>query len=303
MVVVREHAPFGVAENEVVQLVGTTELAQTGRAGAAETVEGERLGEASALHLAQQDRQESSRDGSHAARISRPPAPPFAFIGNGNSHGTSGRLAVFYFLTPLSITFTFLEMARPKEFDRDEALMSALSIFRKKGFSATSTDDLRLAMGIGRQSFYDTFKGKKETYLEALRKYNSDRVFGYFEIFRKSHSPMKAIEDMLVSIALEHPGERALACLGVASVCEFGTSDADVRSINDASISTMQAVLEKLLTEAKAKKQLRPSLDPGTTAAYLQSTLAGLRVTAKAGASRETLKAIATIAVDGLKAQ
>jgi TetR/AcrR family transcriptional repressor of nem operon len=53
-------------------------------------------------------------------------------------------------------------MARPKEFDRDEALKSALGIFRKKGFSATSTDDLRLAMGIGRQSFYDTFKGKKE---------------------------------------------------------------------------------------------------------------------------------------------
>ena len=67
---------------------------------------------------------------------------------------------------------------------------------------------------------------------------------------------MKAIEDMLVSIALEHPQERMLACLGVASVCEFGTSDADVRSINDASRSTMQSVLEKLVTEAKAKKEI-----------------------------------------------
>ena len=158
-------------------------------------------------------------------------------------------------------------------------------------------------MGIGRQSFYDTFKGKKEIYLEALRKYNSDRVLGYFEIFRKSDSPMKAIEDMLVSIALEHPQERMLACLGVASVCEFGTSDADVRSINDASRSTMQSVLEKLVTEAKAKKKIRPSLDPATTARYLQSTLAGMRVTARAGASPEVLKAIATIAVDGLKSQ
>ena len=199
--------------------------------------------------------------------------------------------------------FTVVEMARPKEFERDEALKAALGIFRKKGFSATSTDDLRLAMGIGRQSFYDTFKGKKETYLEALRKYNSDRVLGYFEIFRKSDSPIKAIEDMLVSIALEHPQERTFACLGVASICEFGTADADVRAINDASASAMQSVLEKLVAEAKAKKQLRPSLDPATTAAYLQSTLAGLRVTARAGASREALKAIAAIAVDGLKAQ
>ncbi len=59
-------------------------------------------------------------------------------------------------------------MARPKEFDRDKALESALATFRKNGFGATTTDDLRLAMGIGRQSFYDTFKGKREIYLEAL---------------------------------------------------------------------------------------------------------------------------------------
>ncbi|HWO01009.1 MAG TPA: TetR family transcriptional regulator, partial [Blastocatellia bacterium] len=53
-------------------------------------------------------------------------------------------------------------MARPKEFDRDKAVESALATFRKNGFGATTTDDLRLAMGIGRQSFYDTFKGKRE---------------------------------------------------------------------------------------------------------------------------------------------
>src|ERR1700682_134470 len=162
------------------------------------------------------------------ARISRPPAPPFVFIGKRSSHGTSGPLAVRLLLTTLSITFTLVEMARPKEFERDEALKAALGIFRKKGFSATSTDDLRLAMGIGRQSFYDTFKGKKETYLEALRKYNSDRVLGYFEIFRKSGSPLRALEGMLTSISEESSKDRALSCLGVSSICEFGPSDPEV---------------------------------------------------------------------------
>ena len=63
---------------------------------------------------------------------------------------------------------------------RQKAVESALATFRKNGFGATTTEDLRLAMGIGRQSFYDTFKGKREIYLEALRKYNSDRVLGFF---------------------------------------------------------------------------------------------------------------------------
>src|SRR5258708_39095745 len=99
-------------------------------------------------------------------------------------------------------------MARYKEFNRDKALESALATFRKNGFGATTTDDLRLAMGIGRQSFYDTFKGRRETYLEALRKYNSDRVLGYFEFFRKSGSPLKALAGMLTSISVAASKDR-----------------------------------------------------------------------------------------------
>jgi TetR/AcrR family transcriptional regulator, transcriptional repressor for nem operon len=194
-------------------------------------------------------------------------------------------------------------MARHKEFNRDKALDSALATFRKNGFGATTTDDLRLAMGIGRQSFYDTFKGKRETYLEALRKYNSDRVHGYFEIFRQSGSPLKALEGMLTSISVESPKDRALSCLGVSSICEFGSSDAEISSINGAAASSIKSVLEKLILEAKNKKEIRSSLDPKKTAFYLLSVSSGMRVSARAGASPEELNAIAAIAIDGLRKQ
>src|SRR5258708_14716107 len=128
-------------------------------------------------------------------------------------------------------------MARPKEFDRDKALESALATCRKNGFGDTTTDDLRLAMGIGRQSFYDTFKGKREIYLEALRKYNSDRALGYFEIFRKSGSPLNALENMLTSISVESSKDRALSSLGVSCIAEFGCSDPEVSSINASTAS------------------------------------------------------------------
>ena len=194
-------------------------------------------------------------------------------------------------------------MARHKEFNRDKALDSALATFRKNGFGATTTDDLRLAMGIGRQSFYDTFKVKRETYLEALRKYNSDRVHGYFEVFRQSGSPLKALEGMLTSISVESPKDRALSCLGVSSICEFGSSDAEISSINGAAASSIKSILEKLILEAKNKKEIRSSLDPKKTAFYLLSVSSGMRVSARAGASPEELNAIAAIAIDGLRKQ
>ena len=194
-------------------------------------------------------------------------------------------------------------MARQKEFDRDKAVESALATFRKNGFGATTTEDLRLAMGIGRQSFYDTFKGKREIYLEALRKYNSDRVLGFFEIFRTSRSPLKALEGMLTSISAESSKDRALSCLGVSSICEFGFSDAEVFSINAAAASSLKPTLEKLILAAKNKKEIRSSLDPKKTALYLLSVFSGMRVNARAGASPEELNAIAAIAIDGLRKQ
>jgi AcrR family transcriptional regulator len=62
-------------------------------------------------------------------------------------------------------------MARPKEFDQERALHRAISIFSRKGFAATSTDDLMRAMDVGRQSMYDTFGDKRELFLRALEMY------------------------------------------------------------------------------------------------------------------------------------
>src|SRR5258707_12763113 len=79
-------------------------------------------------------------------------------------------------LTIWSITAIIPAMARPKEFDRDVALRRAIPVFWKKGFARTSAEDLVAAMGIGKQSLYDTFGDKRRLFLEALRTYNSEGV-------------------------------------------------------------------------------------------------------------------------------
>jgi AcrR family transcriptional regulator len=65
-----------------------------------------------------------------------------------------------------------------------------MSVFWRKGYAATSTDDLLRAMNIGRQSMYDTFGDKHRLYLEALEKYRRESVAENIRRLRSTGSPL-----------------------------------------------------------------------------------------------------------------
>jgi AcrR family transcriptional regulator len=63
---------------------------------------------------------------------------------------------------------------RPRAFDREAALASAMEVFRAKGFEATSIHDLTDAMGINPPSLYSAFGDKESLFLEAIERYSRD---------------------------------------------------------------------------------------------------------------------------------
>lgn len=63
-------------------------------------------------------------------------------------------------------------MARPREFDIDEALERAMQVFWTKGYDGASLPDLLAAMKIARGSLYKAFQDKRSIYLAALDRYD-----------------------------------------------------------------------------------------------------------------------------------
>jgi AcrR family transcriptional regulator len=191
-------------------------------------------------------------------------------------------------------------MARPKAFDRDEVLKAAIAVFWAKGYEAASTDDLLQAMGISRQSLYDTYGGKRALYLEALARYHADSLATRIAILTRPDSPLAGLSDFLASVAAESPELRALGCMGVNAICEFGQADPDVAASGAANAGVLQAALERVLREAKARGEVDRALDERAAGRFLQTTLTGLKVYARGGATPEALREIADFAIQGL---
>jgi TetR/AcrR family transcriptional repressor of nem operon len=192
-------------------------------------------------------------------------------------------------------------MARPREFDRDHALKQAMAVFWEQGYEATSTEDLLRAMGIGRQSLYDTFGDKHRLYLEALQLYETSSGTELFKRIYEASSPFVAIGDYILSIAEGTPRDLSRGCFSVNATTERAQSDADVGAKIRASSARCEAAFERILGEAKRRGEVDPSVDERVAARFLLSTIRGLRVSAKAGVPPEDLRGIALLALSSLK--
>jgi TetR/AcrR family transcriptional regulator, transcriptional repressor for nem operon len=71
-------------------------------------------------------------------------------------------------------------------------------------------------------------------------------------------------------------------------------------AIGHATSAVIRSALEEVLRKAKKMGEAKPSLDERAVAYFLQSTMVGMRVTAKTGASSEVLRAIALTALEVL---
>jgi AcrR family transcriptional regulator len=193
-------------------------------------------------------------------------------------------------------------MARAKEFDRKAALATAIVTFAARGFEGTSTDDLLQAMGIGRQSMYDTFGDKRQLYLAALREYCAASAASVVSLLEGARSPLAGIEAVLLDFARNPLRLGMSSCLGVNSICEFGRSDPEVTAIHEEFGTLLEKAFERQVRAAITASEVDATLAPREVARYLNLTLCGMKVGAEGGSSAAQLVGVARLALRTLTA-
>jgi TetR/AcrR family transcriptional repressor of nem operon len=187
-------------------------------------------------------------------------------------------------------------MARPKEFDKEKALRRAIATFSRKGFAATSTDDLMEAMNIGRQSMYDTFGDKRALFLKALELYSQENTAVILAELQKPGSPLANVRNALMQFATRKDLSSADGCMGINAICEFGLQDGEVLQLRRDASTELRRSLLTTLKRACMEGEFSADIEIDALADFFEVTLAGMRVAAKAGMSRVSLKRLAETA-------
>ncbi|QKR99304.1 TetR/AcrR family transcriptional regulator [Sphingomonas sp. CL5.1] len=188
-------------------------------------------------------------------------------------------------------------MARPREFDTDEALDAAIGVFREHGFESSSAQMLVSAMGIGRQSLYDSFGDKWQLYRLAVRRYSLAEQTAHLDALRSGPRAINGITAMVKRV-VDDAGQ---PCLGVSSVCEFGGSRPDLTEVRASVGASLRAAIAERIRDAQEEGDVATDLDPERIADFLIASFAGIRIAARGGADRTTLSDLGGMALRALR--
>ena len=173
-------------------------------------------------------------------------------------------------------------MGRPRTFDEEAILDRAMLLFWRKGYEATSMNDLVDGLGLGRGSIYAAFGDKHRLFVLALGRY----------LGRQDELLASAFDDGLPALPqLRRLFERLLAadsvcsgsgCFSVNTIAELLPNDEEVAELARRSLRQAEETVAAQLERAKLSGELSSAVGPGQAAQLLVTLVQGLQMMRKA---------------------
>jgi TetR/AcrR family transcriptional repressor of nem operon len=188
-------------------------------------------------------------------------------------------------------------MPRKKGFDPERALAKAMGVFWRLGYESASTETLMKAMGIARQSLYDTFGDKRALYLKALAYYR-DRTNGDMQrMLEASPSVKEGFAKLLLGLAAETREQHERGCLLLSANLQRDTRDAAIADFLRDNQASVEAIFVEALRRAQTRGELSRTHKPAALAHFFVVTIQGMRTTARLTSDRKALEQVARIAL------
>jgi AcrR family transcriptional regulator len=187
---------------------------------------------------------------------------------------------------------------RPREFDREQALLQARNLFWRQGFEGTSMSDLVAELGIASARIYKAFGSKELLFREAIAHYEAHEGGFAERAFEEKASVREAIKQMLNdAVALYSHGELPQGCMVVSSAASVSEENQGVRCwLMEHRQQRTQGIIDRLQAAIQAG-ELSANTDAESLGDYFAAFLHGLSVQARDGVSRARLEKAVNVAL------
>ena len=182
-------------------------------------------------------------------------------------------------------------MARTIEFNRDDVLHSAMTIFWQKGYSLTSIPNLVTATKLNPGSIYAAFDSKEGLFLETLEFYGSLSLATLQQFISDADSPLIGIRNFFDALINKPQEEIKRGCLLVNTILEMSSHNATIQAQANKQLKAVETELFDALTKAQNLGELTDQADLKSLAKYLMVNIWGLRVMAKTGQLNDNFEA------------
>lgn len=190
-------------------------------------------------------------------------------------------------------------MARPRVFDVDKAIHTAMDLFWRNGYERTSLAELTSAMGITPPSFYFAFGNKERLFKRVVDHYGATRLSQAHAAIDEP-TARDVAEKMLYKFAdLYTDDDPSLprGCLVVNCALPSADDEGTVRTELGLARERRRERLRDRFQHAKDTGDLPPDADPDALARYLMVVGWGLAFAAQSGATRSDLYRTVQIAL------
>ncbi|NML71772.1 TetR/AcrR family transcriptional regulator [Chryseobacterium sp. RP-3-3] len=182
---------------------------------------------------------------------------------------------------------------RPKIFDERDVVAKATEVFRNKGYDTASADELLRAMGIGKGSFYLTFKGgKKELYVRSISQFSDHFYQKISESLTASENKIQFLKKFFLNLANTSECDKEPGCYLGNALVQLSEKDDEIKKITAQMLKKLQVLFAETIRTAQETGQIISTEDPEIIGWHLSNLWNGIHVTKRMESSPEILKSI-----------
>jgi AcrR family transcriptional regulator len=188
---------------------------------------------------------------------------------------------------------------RPRGFDRNDALQTAMMLFCKHGYEGVSIADLTKAMNIAPPSLYSAFGSKEALYREALALYQQRPGFEMLPEFQRDGPIRERVRTLLHdAVCAATDPDYPAGCMVTAGMLNCGAEHEALADTMSGLRTSRCTAIASRLQKAVETGDLPPGTDALALARYLSAVIQGIAIQARDGATADELFTVVDVAMD-----